>query len=200
MTSIKIGNDIVLKSDYVNLLGLRIDTHLRWSSHINYVVSRIRQLRIVFARLGYLFDSPSRILLAKAFIFPIINLYDFIYGSAASKLLRHLDVSYNDLMRSVLGLNRSQHFKLADMYALTSFQPLITRRSNSLLKFMKNVESGRIYSQIYKLLVKCHHRYDTRSHGQYILPTSLTLMGHSRVSVRGINLLNLDCGNDNDNH
>jgi hypothetical protein len=186
----KIGNVTVLKSERINLLGLRIDDRLRWTAHVNYIISRIKQVRIMFARLPYLFDLTTRIYLAKTFIFPIINLYDVIYGAAPAKTIHHLDIAYNDLMRSTLGLKRSQHVRLADMYALTSFEPLRVRRNNSLLNFVENVESSRIFSMTRTLFVKARHDYDTRSRNQYVIPVSRTATGQQRIVVRGLKLLN----------
>jgi hypothetical protein len=40
----------------VKLLGLRIDNNLLYASHINYVISRMKQIRAMLFRLRHLFD------------------------------------------------------------------------------------------------------------------------------------------------
>ena len=195
ITALRIGNEIVPKSDRVNVLGLRMDSDLHWNAHVNYIISRVKQVRTTFARLRLLFDMPTRLYLSKTFVFPVINLYDVIYGVAPARTLRRLDIAYNDLMRSALGVRRSQHVRLADMYSFTSFEPLQLRRRNSLLKFIRDVESSRLYSKIRMLFVNVNHRYSTRTHNRYVIPVSHTTIGEQRISVRGMKLLNADRSN-----
>lgn len=70
--------------DSVKLLGLRIDANLSYATHINYVISRVKQTRVMLIRLAHLFDRCNRQYLVKSLILPIINMYDFIYASAPS--------------------------------------------------------------------------------------------------------------------
>jgi hypothetical protein len=188
----KVEGEFISKSDNVTYLGLRLDANLQWSSHINYVISRINLIRVVKSRFAYMFDTSLRIYLAKVLVFPVINLYDFIYGTAPSKYLRLLDTSYNDLIRSILGLRRSQHYKITDMYAMTSFDSLDVRRWSSLLKFMLDVKSDRQYSKLRTCFVKASHTHETRAHENYVIPRCRTLTGRQRISVRGLSLLNND--------
>ena len=190
VSGFKIGNEFVLKSDHAIYLGLRIDSRLQWSVHINYVVSRIRQVRIMLSRFSHLFDRSLRIYLCKAILFPIVNLYDFIYGVASVKCLRHLNSAYNQLMRTVVGIRRSEHVKIADLCRISTFEPLSTRRRVSLLKFMSDVESESQYCKIRHRFIKARHNYGTRSYDNYIIPSSRTALGQLRVSVRGLRLLN----------
>jgi hypothetical protein len=169
----------------VNFLGLRIDAGLQWTAHINYVISRIKQIRMLFARLPLFLDRNIRIYLTKTFVFPIINMYDFLYGTAASRTLRYLDIAYNDLMRSILGFRRTQHVRVTDMYNMTSFDPLVERRNKCLLQFMKRVKSAQLRSDIRVLLVKATHNYTSRAHDHYVIPKSSTNFRQRRVSVRG---------------
>lgn len=190
VTYIRIGGQIVYRSDNVNMLGLRIDSNLQWASHINYVVSRIKHFRIMLFRLRYLFDVPMRIYLAKTFVFPIINLYDFIYGAANGKQLRHLNTAYNDLMRSVLGVRKSYHLRVLDMYELTGFEPLTVRRQKSLLKFMNDVNSEKVFSKLRSCFISSRHSYSTRHYHCYQIPKCNTQVGCHSISVRGLKLLN----------
>jgi hypothetical protein len=115
VTSINVGNDYILRSELTAYLGLRLESCLKWRSHINFVVSRTRHFTIMLTRSSFLFDRQLRIYLCKTLIFPIINVYCIIYGSAPSTYLSTLNVAYNNLMRRVLGVRRSQHLKVVDM-------------------------------------------------------------------------------------
>jgi hypothetical protein len=142
---------------------------------------------MLFSRVPYLFDLSTRIYLAKIRI-RVINLYDITYGSASNSALRYLDVANNDLMRSVLRLCRSQHFRLADMYRLTSFDSLNARRFNS-LKSSWGILRILDCSRIRMLFVRSGHSYESRTHNHYIVPVCRTKAGQQRVSVCGLKLL-----------
>jgi hypothetical protein len=142
-------------------------------------------------RLGYYFDTPTRIYVTKALVFPIINLYDFIYSVASSLHLRRLDTAYNDLMRVILGVRKSQHVRLTDMYRLTSFDELSIRRQQSHLKFMMNVKNETVFSRLRMCFITACHSYPTRSRELYKIQHCNTKFGQDRISVRGLQLLNM---------
>jgi hypothetical protein len=132
----------------------------------------------------------------RALLFPVIGLYDFIYDVARSDHLSRLNVAYNNLMRSVLGIRRSQHVRISDMYRLCALDPLVTRRQTSLYNFMADVRAERQYSEIRLLFAKAGHTYATRHCDQYVVPSSRTASGLKRVSVRGLKLIN-SCSTSN---
>jgi hypothetical protein len=50
--SLKIGDVVIPRSDK----AVYLDTHLLWTHHINFVVSRVRRVRLVLSRISYMFD------------------------------------------------------------------------------------------------------------------------------------------------
>ena len=191
VSGMRISNQIITKSESVNLLGLRIDSNLQWTSHINYVVARIRVFRLLLFKLRFLIDVPTRILIVKSMVLPVVNLYDFIYDTAPAKSLHFLNTAFNDLMRGILGVRRSCHIKISDLYKLTSLVPLQDVRRSALLKFIENIECGRFHSNIRALMVNATHHYATRAHELFVIPISNSSFGRRRVSVRGFVLRNL---------
>jgi hypothetical protein len=189
ISGIVIDSHMIASSDNVKVLGLRIDSNLSYASHINYVISRIKQLKVMLTRLVYLFDRYNRQYLVKALILPIINLYDFIYSSASSTCLHRLDVIYNDLMRVIVDIRRSVHFRIADLHRLTTLDKLSDHRQQSLLNFMQNVVDEKIQSRLRLCCVKHTHTYSTRSHG-YVVPRFNSEVGRQRIVVRGLMILN----------
>jgi hypothetical protein len=190
VSSIRIAGELVQKSEHVNLLGLRIDSNLQWTFHVNYVCSRIRQFRMLFSRLPVLYDSSIRVHLTKTFVLPVINLYNFIYGVAPARTLHTLNTAYNDLMRCITHCTRSQRVKIMDLYDKTSLLPLHVYRHQSLSNFIHRVINGSTHSEIRATLTKPNHNYVTRSHNQYVIPVSNTRIGQLRVSVRGLAIVN----------
>jgi hypothetical protein len=189
VSSITVASHVMRACNSVKLLGLRIDSNLSYSTHVNYVISRIKQVRVMLVKLSHVFDFHIRQYLVKALVFPIVNLYDFIYASASSSCLRRLDVSYNDLMRAILGIRRSIHFTIADLHKCTALDNLRERRQESLAKFMQDVVEERIHTRLRLLCVKRSRLYSTRVHS-YIVPRFNTNIGRQRIVVRGLSLLN----------
>ena len=189
VTGINVDCNFIPSCSNVRLLGLRIDNDLSYTSHINYVISRIKQAKIMLIRLSHLFDRYTRQYLVKGLILPVINLYDFIYVSGSSTCLRQLDVAYNDLMRAILGIRRSAHFRVDDLHKLTNLDKLSDRRQQSLLNFMRNVTQEKIYSRLRLYCIRHAPVYSVRSHG-YVIPRFNTEVGRQRIIVRGLKLMN----------
>ena len=189
VTSITVDTHVMPVCSTIKLLGLRIDSNMSYTTHINYVISRIKYVRVMLARLSHLFDFRTRQYLVKALVFPIINLYDFIYAAAAPACLQRLDVAYNDLMRVILSVRRSQHVSVVNLHNLTTFDKLSERRQRSLHKFMIDVVEERIYARLRLQCIKRPQMYSTRMHN-YIVPRYNTNVGRQRIVVRGLRLLN----------
>jgi hypothetical protein len=75
---IEIDSHKVLIGDCVTLLGLRIDSNLSYVSHVNYVISRIKQIRVMLSRLAHLFDFHIRQYLVKALITHLLQSHAYI--------------------------------------------------------------------------------------------------------------------------
>jgi hypothetical protein len=187
---IQVGAQNISCSDDIVYLGLRIDRHFSWHGHIEYVISRIRQFRLILCRLKGVFDLSLRIYLTKTLIMPVIDLYDFIYCTGTKSDLRHLDVAYNDLMRTILGIRRSEHMHVTDLYKLTTLNALEERRNLSLARFMASVVNGRLFSTIRSDCIQRLSAYATRSQNTFVIPKIRTNVGSSRICVRGLKLLN----------
>jgi hypothetical protein len=191
VTSINVGGDQVSCSHVVKYLGLRVDDNLSWSTHINYVISRMRLLMLAFNRLRFAFSREIRLHLTKTLIMPVIDLYDFIYGVADNSNLHHLEVAFNDLMRSIVGVRRSARMRISDLLHLTGFDDLRVRRERSLRKFITNVITEVQYSNIRSECISNKNRHDYFFRNDcYIVPKYVTKFGRRRICVRGLQLLN----------
>jgi hypothetical protein len=190
IVSIQVGGKRVSRSNQVVYLGLRIDCKLTWCAHINYIISRIKQFRYMVTRLRCAFDPTLRAYLAKVFILPIIDLYSVIYASSTASCLRRLDVVYNDLMRTITGVHRSDRINIDRLYQMSSLEPLCERRDRLLLSFMLKLSNRDVHSMLQAQCVPFSKTHDTRSRNQYVVPRYSTNFGFNRILVRGLRLLN----------
>jgi hypothetical protein len=134
-------------------------------------------------------NEGIRLQVVKALVMPIIDLYDFIYAAASVTALHKLDVAYNDVMRGILGIRRSEHFRILELHKLTKLDKLADRRQYSLLKFMINVTEEHLHSRIRSSCYRSNHSYSTRCHN-YIIPRFKSRIARLRVTVRGLKAMN----------
>jgi hypothetical protein len=120
----------------------------------------------------------------------VIDLYDFIYCAGSSSDLHHLDVAYNDLMRNILDIRRSEHVPIKDLYDFTSLNALADRRNYSLTRFMSKIVNDSIFSTMRDDCVRHSTPYTTRSQNIFVIPKFNTNIGSKRICVRGLKLLN----------
>ena len=190
ITPVQIGSNQITRSSDIVYLGLRIDSRLTWCTHINYIISHIKQFRYTLFRLRCAFSPTLRAYLAKVFILPIIDLYSIIYAPASMSNLHRLDVVYNDLMRTLAGTRRSDHISINSLYQMSSLEPLRQRRDRLLLTFIHKVLNSDVYSMLGSQCIPCPRMYDTRSQNQYLIPWYNTNFGSHRILVRGLRLFN----------
>jgi hypothetical protein len=187
ITSVKVRDANVPCSASVKFLGLRTDNNIR-TGHINYVGSRVKHVSHIFTRFSGAFDRRMRLYLAAVLAVPIVGLYDFIYGATSATNLRHPDVAYNDLMRSIAGARRCIRTHTVDLYAQTGFDESSVRRDRSLVKFIVSVINESMCSRIPSPCVKSHHGHSLRINW-YILFGYATSIEKQRITVKGLNCL-----------
>jgi hypothetical protein len=189
LSSFSVGQDVICRSDEVTYLGLRIDSQLDWHVHINYIIFRIRQFRYTLNRLRCSSNPNLRAYLAKVFILPVIDLYDFIYCTASSGNLQRLNVAYNDLMRTIIGASRSEHISIVDLCRRSTLDLLSARSDRALLTFMNKVVSGDACSMLRSQCIPRRNVHGTRSRNIYAIPKFYTNVGSHRILVRCLKML-----------
>jgi hypothetical protein len=188
--SIQVGARKVAPIPSIIYLGLRIDSGLSWHDHIQHVISRVKQFRLMIRKLRGALTVSIRIYLTKVLILPIINLYNFIYCTGYATDLHHLDVAYNDLMRTILGYRRSEHIPISRLHTLTSLKSLVEYRNYSLLSFIAKIANNDVFSMMWSDCIRVRSTYAFRTQNRFVIPKYHTSFGMRRVCVRGLKLLN----------
>ena len=71
--SVSFGDDEILPSNSVKILGVTVDTHLSWDTHVGTVVRRCNCILIGLARLRHKLPKCTRKLIVQALVFPHIR-------------------------------------------------------------------------------------------------------------------------------
>ena len=103
------GEDEISPSDSVKILGVTLDPHLSWDSHVGIVVRRCNCVLIGLARLRHKLPKCTRQLLVQALVFPHIRYCLTVWGNCSATLRARVQKVINFGARIVYGLGRRDH-------------------------------------------------------------------------------------------
>ena len=107
--SVFFGDDEISPSDSVKILGITVDSHLSWDSHVGVLVRRCNIILIGLARLRHKLPKCSGQLLVQALLFPHIRYCLTIWGNCSASLKARVQKVINFGARIVSGLRRRDH-------------------------------------------------------------------------------------------
>ena len=107
--SVSFGDDEISPSDSVKILGVTLDSHLSWDSHVGTVVRRCNMILIGLARLRHKLPKCTRQLLVQALVFPHIRYCLTVWGNCSASLKARVQKLINFGARIVSGLGRRDH-------------------------------------------------------------------------------------------
>ena len=105
--SLSIGNHDIIKSvQHAKYLGLHIDSALRWSVHVGYVMRKIRSLMGRFKILRRCLTSDQLRIVYTALIEPHITYAIVAWGAAGKTLLRKLEIAQKRIIKIIYDKDR----------------------------------------------------------------------------------------------
>ena len=107
--SVHFGNDEILPSQSVKVLGVVIDSHLTWNCHITSVVQRCYCVLVGLARIRHKLPKCIRQLLIEALVFPHIRYCITVWGNCSAAQKLRVQKAINFGVRIVTGLGRRDH-------------------------------------------------------------------------------------------
>ena len=97
----------------VKILGVQLDRHLTWDTHISTVVSRCNSILASLYKTRHHFTSDVLKLLVQAHVFPHIHYCLSVWGGAAKCHLQRVQKTINFAARLVTGVRRTEHISPA---------------------------------------------------------------------------------------
>ena len=107
--SIHFGGDAVSPSPSVKVLGITIDSHLTWDSHVASVVQRCNMILVSLARMRNRLPTETKRLLIEALVFPHIKYCISVWGACCIAQKKRIQKVLNFGARVVSGLSRRDH-------------------------------------------------------------------------------------------
>lgn len=98
--NVSIGGNSLTNVDVFKYLGVYVDKHLKWDSHVNYVLNRV--WKKLFA-IGRLLTLPSKVIvkLYKLFILPIFDYCVVIWSPHLSRHINSLETAYQRVIKMI---------------------------------------------------------------------------------------------------
>ena len=142
-------------------LGIWLDEKLTFKSHVDKLVSKLRQKIGFFYRNRANFPMISRKRVIEAVFMSVLDYGDVIYRNASSSTLKSLDAVYHSALRFITGDIYSTHHCI--LYNKVGWSSLSDRRNQHWLLFIYKTFIGKHPPYISDLLNWSVRTYHTRS-------------------------------------
>ena len=97
--TIRMMNVSISRVNCTLYLGILIDDKLRWSNHIDNIISKISRSIGVVSKINNLLNNNGKILIYYSLIYPYLQYCNLIWGMAGSVLTNKLQVTQNRAIR-----------------------------------------------------------------------------------------------------
>ena len=182
---LKIAGEEIKEVDVATFVGVHIDRHLSWKSHIRFVNQCIRKKVGVLFRLRHFVPSRTLILLYKAFIQPHISYGIEVWGSTYKTSLR--SILYSQKM-AVRAITFSEWRTPSDpLFKRLRILNVYNLHDLSISTFMFDLVNGNLPHILIEYCDIIEHSYSTRQKedGQLRLPKLRTTQGQFSLSFVG---------------
>ena len=188
---ITMGSDIKEATD-IKYLGLKIDSKLTWSKHVEKIKSEIVKFASLFAKLRHFIPKDCLIILFDSLVSSKINYGLEIYGSAANKYLKELQILQNRILKII---NFKDHmFSTNLLHKELKILKTADLHEINILKLMHHVQYNRDklpdVFQNYFTTNEGLHKYTTRQTMDYRIYKSSKTWGDKTFRNKGARLWN----------
>ena len=192
---IKINNKDIEQVKETVFLGVVLDEHVTWRSHINYTANKISKSIGIIRRSSFFLKKESLRILYFSMIYPYLQYCNLVWANTYQTTISRLSILQKRIIRIVNKSDFLAHtnpifkelylLKLEDIRILQISQLMFTVRNNSSLITLKDMFT--LNNQI--------HSYNTRSSKSFHLPRTRTKLRQFSIKYQGpktFNSLNSD--------
>lgn len=101
-----LGGITIRESPHVNFLGLIIDTHLDWSSHMSNLTSKLSSVCGILFKLKNKIDEVSKLMIYRSLAESLLLYINIVWAWKRSKNLKKVQTGQNRLLKCVYNLPR----------------------------------------------------------------------------------------------
>ena len=189
---IVLQNNVLEQVDNTKFLGVYIDQHLDWETHVNFIAAKISKSVGLLCKAKYYLPSKSLLTLYYALIYPYLTYYNLIWASTYVTNLQRIYL-LRIQKRAVRTISKADYkasskplfanLKILDVFSIYSFQVssfMYLYHNNALpISFTQTFQTG---SQI--------HQYSTRYSDYYRPHTCRTNIKKFSILFQGPRIWN----------
>jgi len=112
LIELNLGGVMIKSTNYIKVLGLKVDAALTWNLHINSISARAHNIIKSLYPLKNILNRNDLILMCNAYIISIINYMAIVYGTASKKNLTPIDRILRQAGRLILNKDWNESVKL----------------------------------------------------------------------------------------
>ena len=187
---IKIKDKNIEKVKSTKFLGIRIDEHMTWKTHISYITNKTSKLSGIVAKLRHYLDIKTLRNIYYTMIYPYLTYCNIVWGSNYCTRLKSLHKVQKKIVRLMTFSKFKEstkpifkELKLLDLFELNTFLVslfMYSQRTNTLPKIFKN----------YFLQNDDLHQYNTRSAKNLHVEYHRTNYGKFSLKAKGTKIWN----------
>ena len=125
------NDKVIERVDLFKYLGIKFDSNMSWSSHIDYLSGNVSKRIGVVKRVKYFLPQEILLTLANALVIPHSDYASSVWSSCSATDQAHLQVLHNRLARTILSANIRT--PIDDMQSSINWIRLSNRWSNHML-------------------------------------------------------------------
>ena len=175
---IRIGNKTIDRAQNTKFLGVKIDEHLTFKSHISLLIGRLSKYVAIFYRIRDLLDRGSLLLIYKTLIYPNLIYCNSVWGATYVSVLKPLVVMQKKIVRVMCYRSRLDHTGgiFNDLKILKIDQIVYYTRCNFIYKSIHSHNYCNLFSYY-------ESEYNTRLSNNRCLILHRSRSDHSKMSI-----------------
>ena len=131
---LKLQNDVLNKTTSYKYLGVHIDSHLNFNTHIDKCCKIVSHKLYLLSKLRHNITENTCIRIYKSMIIPLLEYGDTIYAGTSQRNLSRLQKLQNRALR--ICLNAQGYLSRIQLHLTCNVSPLNLRRKMNLRKYM----------------------------------------------------------------
>lgn len=186
-----INGNTLERLDSVKLLGVEIDSQLKFDKHINAVCSKVNKKAYLISRRFFLFDRNFRNILFKLFILPHFEYCSSLFYNTYSSITNILYKCFKKNLKLFLNIDTHNKDLSSQLSDLQNFNilPINLRLFSHFCIFVHSIFSNSHCFSLINSFTKQKSNYALRT--SFILPSYLTHFGKQSFIFFGTKILNL---------
>ena len=164
---LKIENTIIEYVHEFNFLGLIIDKHLSWKSHINYISGKISKTNAIFSKLRHILPKQILVTLYKTLVLPHFNYGNLLWGSLCNNLNKLQKKSIRLINSSKYNAHTEPIFKELSLLKIADL--CTVHELKFCFKLQNELLPDGLFNDMFQRMTD-FHTYETRTRNNYQLP------------------------------